>query len=561
MVTGHLSLRSRPRRLPFGLLAALVLVGCQSIADVDEKTYVEPAGAGGVAAGGKGGTSTGGAGQGGQAGSPAGSGGSSPGGAPSGGQAGAGGVGGDGGMAGEGGAAGLGGGAGEGGSAGEGGAGMSGASGEGGAGLSGAAGQGGAGLSGASGQSGAGTAGAGMAGVGGAAGEGGSSGGGGTAGASGQGGALGTLKRPPLPPPPTPVSSSTEDFYIVVRNFWLGTKNDKNDWRQWGFDQDGLLTDSVAASSASHGGCKTPFSPLLSGKQAFEDGFNGIDNVFGSKLMASFSIGSKSLEEIINEGINNTNSATLMFVVSGLDKQSADQSFVSIGVYLTADERGMGKPKRAWNTTDDFAINQHSLNAFSNIDDIKLTFNGYMTDNTIVATTFEQDSVTDFPLDLGDYGLISIHAEKLLLTLKMNSNHTNVEAGNIGMVVSPEELAKSFQWPLRKADQCKDTLYLKTKTALPFHCDLASNPPLFAGDPTLPCTRISLGIGLDLAFAGKPHTILDQPPKDPCASAAGGAAGSAGSAGDAGAAGDGGMSGGSGQAGTAGGGGTSGTSG
>jgi hypothetical protein len=301
-----------------------------------------------------------------------------------------------------------------------------------------------------------------------------------------------------------------------------GTKNPEA-WRRIGFDIDGQNTTAETLASGSSGKKHCLRAKEETAISTFEDGEEGRDNVFGSKiapLLGSLASSAQGLENDISEDITLGSSPTLLVVLDDVN-DGPDDPYVTASVYASA--AVPGQPTRNWDGNDVFQVAPASILANSISSPRSIYVSGYLRGNTYVSGSLHAAGSSP-PIYLpiaADTELLVFNVSSSTLVIELDEDHTLVQRATLSAVLTPQNL----EAPMKQLiDRYLCANEVVQKFAYQQLATLHELPDLFLGGAsfqddsgTRPCDALSVAIELELVPILPLTTVFKgQPLPYPC---------------------------------------------
>lgn len=301
-----------------------------------------------------------------------------------------------------------------------------------------------------------------------------------------------------------------------------GTKN-PDAWRRIGFDLDGQNTTAETLASGSPGKRHCLRAKEDAPLSVFEDGEEGRDNVFGSKiapLLGSLASSAQGLENDISEDITLGSSPTLLVVLDDVN-DGPDDPYVTASVYAAA--AVPGQPTRNWDGNDVFQVTPASILANSISSPRSIYVSGYLRGNTYVSGSLHAAGSSP-PIYLpiaADTELLVFNVSSSTLVIELDEEHALVKRATLSAVITPDNLEAPMT---QLIDRYLCASEVVQKFAYQQLATLRELPDLFLegasfqdGSGTRPCDALSMAIELDLVPILPLTTVFKgQPLPYPC---------------------------------------------
>jgi hypothetical protein len=293
--------------------------------------------------------------------------------------------------------------------------------------------------------------------------------------------------RPPFDPS-SPAAEGPGGVTFALRRIYfgetpwddVGAEPNYLSWKLFGFDLDGLVT---TRCSRDHCISYPGFHHT--------DGPDGLDNTFGSGLMQllSFYEPTATMSQAMELG-----KSTYLIRLQRTDlSQSANQIPAA---FLTAADRGASP---AWDSSDVWPVTEDSL-VGGDVTEPRVTFpDSYLVGDRWVAGPSDSGVIV---LQMRGRVLlprVRLHRPMLAMQISQSDGGLPTARGIIAGVVDPEELIADTLLVAGASDQPVCDRRELVVTMVRQHVDIGFDGT--NGDPTVPCTGISVGIGFDAELA------------------------------------------------------------
>ncbi|MEO7095786.1 MAG: hypothetical protein ABI175_21180 [Polyangiales bacterium] len=321
-------------------------------------------------------------------------------------------------------------------------------------------------------------------------------------------------------PPPRPtgaaVASGTgKKLWFEVKHFYLGSQNhaganDKDGWREWGYDLDRVCT-GLKESRENIGTCRRVDG---ANQDDLIDGDLCRDNNFGSKIIPLILLSNPSFEETTNGGILK-GSGTWVFELEDVDDGPNDP-YAPGKLYRAAALKDV-TARLALDGSDVREVTRDSV-VGGDVEKATVTFAlGYIRDNVWVSG---DPRAFDVLVPIGDFSA-TMPLSAGLVTMKLSDDHANATGGVAAGVLESDKFELLLRPVAERAGFCPGSMlynsFLKTVSKFP---DVYTGSPTLQ-DTTQTCDGISIGVGFDFAPIKPVTAIVDPPPIPPskCADA------------------------------------------
>lgn len=311
--------------------------------------------------------------------------------------------------------------------------------------------------------------------------------------------------RTPPAVPDAPVSNTPARTFAVNQLFLgetdRGGASNREAWRDYGFDLDGLTTTKTSTNVCSRVGGAD------SSKQ--EDGAEGIDNAFGRTILGFLTGLVASPSRTVNDGIAN-GEFTVLLSVSGLDDTPNQTATGLSGEILIGGTFPEGTRPNFSDPTLDWPYRA----------DPRVPVTGaYINNGTFVNGT----GGARVRLSLFIQGVsLSLNINKAFITFQ-HQPPNDLTNGTIAGVIATEELVTGIEAVAGRIspDFCGGATLEQVKNTIRQASDILIDGSNREG---VACDGISVGLGFTAKRVGDPKTVAaeEPPPVDPCTNPDGG---------------------------------------
>jgi hypothetical protein len=312
-----------------------------------------------------------------------------------------------------------------------------------------------------------------------------------TTSSSGGGGSSGSGIGPPPTAATAPVYNPAIPILcggttvLAVNQLFFG-EGDNGQWKQFGFNIDGLVSTAQSTNLCQPAAGATP-------AEVYPDGNNGIDNSFGANLLPEI----LSLDPTWVSDINNGIQAGTFTVLLELDCLPAKGDVSQFTTKLFGGTALGMTPK--WDGTDKWPVEPDLLNNPTDPESSSIVFPGC----SLTDSNFYSGKNVTFVLTVPVMTAMMSTSIKLTLyaaqmTMTLSADHKTASAGMIGGVLNTQELLGQVEKIAVLLNLCTSSVLPELITTVEQASDILADG---TQDPTQTCDGISMGLGFTMAAA------------------------------------------------------------